>query len=41
MKLIVAIIRPEKLEAVQRALNASLSDALGYTPTHIPPSGAG
>jgi len=34
-------VQPGKQFAVQRALNASLSDALGYTPTHIPPSGAG
>ena len=34
-------VQPGRQFAVQRALNASLSDALGYTPTHIPPTGAG
>jgi small conductance mechanosensitive channel len=34
-------VQPGKQFAVQRALNAALSSALGYTPTHIPPPGAG
>ena len=34
-------VQPGRQFAVQRALNAALSDALGYTPTHIPPAGAG
>jgi moderate conductance mechanosensitive channel len=34
-------VQPGRQFAVQRALNAELSEALGYTPTHIPPAGAG
>ena len=34
-------VQPGKQFVVQRALNATLSSALGYTPTHIPPPGAG
>ncbi len=34
-------VQPGRQFAVQRALNAALSDALGYTPTAPPPAGGG
>jgi small conductance mechanosensitive channel len=34
-------VQPGRQFAVQRALNAALSDALGYTPTAPPPVGGG
>ena len=34
-------VQPGRQFAVQRALNAALSEALGYTPTPAPPPGAG
>jgi hypothetical protein len=34
-------VQPGRQFAVQRALNAALSDALGYTPAVPPPVGGG